>query len=621
MSRHVSDLPPVWWQDFRRLFQAGVAHCFLVGGDIHGVTAYHGQSQQVFLEGALTREVVVRYQPATGITFSLPSMRATALEILGPDWQPPPSSDDPYMAALDAAGVHAASRDVFETRKPAQALALLHDLLHAASATRYETQEDGSVLVQGRLAVILDQADLIIPATGKAQMGDERLATLATLLSWGQDPVLARQQNPILLLTSHLEDIHSDLLVSSSGFRVIEQPLPDEQTRLAYLTWYLQEHRREMPIPLVDLTIEELARVTAGLDLRQVEDVLLVGASQAGPLPQENVRGVSRAHVKERKDSIIRQEFRDVITMLDPLPGGFANLGGMQPFIAWFRQEVIDPFRAGRLREVPKGILLAGPPGVGKTLVVAAAATELGFNAIQLHMASILGGVVGTSEHNLDRVFHLARDLAPTFLFIDEIDQTLLSHRGDGSGSPVAANLFGAMLQFFGNELLRGHVIVVGATNQPERLDPALRRPGRFDVTFPLVSPDEAGRGEILALLASQQGVRLALDAQLLLAEETARYSGADLAALVNEARLLARQAGAPDIPVAQAEAALDNVRPATLASVDAYTRSAIESCTNLRFLPPAVAAAERARLAALRHAPAVAEQGPLPSARTARHL
>jgi transitional endoplasmic reticulum ATPase len=426
--------------------------------------------------------------------------------------------------------------------------------------------------------------------------------------------VLARQQNPILLFTPLLSEIHPDLFESSSGYRVIEQPLPDEETRRAYLTWYLDEHRREAPIPLLDLSREDLVRTTAGLDLRQVEDVLLA-ANQGVPT------GVRRQHVKERKDAIIRQQFSQVVEMLDPLPGGFSSLGGMQTFTTWFLQEVVEPLRAGRLCETPKGILLVGPPGTGKTLLVRAAAWELGFHAIQLHMANILGGIVGTSERNLQKVFRLARELAPTFLFIDEIDQSLLANRGEASGSPVAANLFGAMLQFLGDESLRGRVIVVGATNQPGRLDPALRRSGRFEVTFPILSPDRQARQEILAVQARQQGVSLAPDALTFLAQETERYSAADLEALIGEARLLARRDGQQDISLPQAREALDNVRPSTLTSVEVYTRSAIDACTNLRYLPPAIAEAERARLAALRRPSEASAQLPPTSARHARQL
>lgn len=614
---------PVWWLAFRRIFQAGMSHCFIVSGDIHGVTAFHGLSQQMFLRGALaeTREVIACYHPASGITFAQPSMRSTALEILGPDWQPPASTDDPYAAALDEINLRAAPQDIFASaKKPARALAILDDLLHSHQATHYETASDGRTLIHGRVAVIVDQADLIVPMAGKAHMPDERLGVLATLLSWGHDPVLARQQNPILLLTPFLHDLHADLLESSSGYRLIEQPLPDEPTRLAYLRWYQEVHRRDAPIPLLDLDMGDFARTTAGLDLRQIEDVYLAGASHADLPGQGDPPGVSRALVKERKDAIIAQQFKEVVEMLDPLAGGFASLGGMQQFTTWFRNEVIAPLRAGRLREVPRGLLLVGPPGTGKTLLVRAAAWELGFHAIQLHMANILGGIVGTSERNLQKIFRLARDLAPTFLFIDEIDQSLLAHRGEASGSPVAGNLFGAMLQFLGDTSLRGRVIVVGATNHPERLDPALRRSGRFEVTFPILSPDATAREEILTIQARQQETQIASDALRLLVEETDRYSAADLEALVSEAWLLARLERAPTIELAQARAALDNVRPATLGHVEAYTRAAIEACTNLRYLPPAVASAERTRLAAL-HNTTATTQPIAPSTRSSRHL
>ncbi len=612
---------PIWWQEFRRLFQAGMSHCFIISGDIHGVTAFHGLSQQVFLLSALAeaREVVISYHPATGITFAKPSMRSIALEILGPDWQLPVGTDDPYTAALDAMHLHSTPPDLFASaKKPAQALAILDDLLHSPQATQYEQDAAGRTIIRGRVAVLVDQAELMIPMASKAQMSDERLGVLATLLSWGHDPVLARQQNPILLLTPMVQDLHTDVLESSSGYRLIEQPLPDEQTRLAYLRWYQEVHRADAPIPLLDLDPEDFARSTAGLDLRQVEDVYLAGASDPGA-PDGPPPGVSRALIKERKDAIIRQQFQDVIEMLEPLPGGFASLGGMQQFTSWFRSEVIAPLRAGRLRDVPRGILLVGPPGTGKTMLVRAAEWELGFHAIQLHMANILGGVVGTSERNLHKIFRLARDLAPTFLFIDEIEQTLLGHRGESSGSPVAGNLFGAMLQFLGDPALQGRVIVVGATNLPERLDPALRRPGRFGVTFPILSPDAAARGEILRIQASQQEAVLTEEALSALVEETERYSPADLEALVGEASLLARLDGQPQVGLSQAQAALENLRPATLGSVETFTRSAIDACSNLRYLPPAIAEAERARLAALRRS--TASPSTAPSMRSARQL
>src|SRR5437879_1294055 len=126
---------PSWYREFRRLFRAGAGHAFVIAGDIHGVTSF-GAPQRDFLQHILhrSREVVACYHPATGITFALPSMRALALEILGPDWQPP-AADDPYAAALDAAGVHERQEEVFRAaRKPAQALAILDQLVRSPLA-------------------------------------------------------------------------------------------------------------------------------------------------------------------------------------------------------------------------------------------------------------------------------------------------------------------------------------------------------------------------------------------------------------------------------------------------------------------------------------------------------
>ena len=97
-------------------------------------------------------------------------------------------------------------------------------------------------------------------------------------------------------------------------------------------------------------------------------------------------------------------------------------------------------------------------------------------------MSKILGGIVGTSERNLQGLFDVARGLEPTILFIDEMDQSLVGQRGNTSGSPVAANLFGALLVFLGDESIRGRVLVVGATNHPELLDPA---PNVLDALMP----------------------------------------------------------------------------------------------------------------------------------------
>ncbi|GCE15072.1 AAA family ATPase [Tengunoibacter tsumagoiensis] len=587
MDMSMPEAFPAWYREFRKLFFAGAGHCFILYGDVHGVTSLRGASQLRFMQRILhteRRSIIAYYHRAIGITFALPSMRTEALALLGPDWGLPPSHDD-FAAALNATGLAqpVAQGDVFSSaRRPREALSLLEALLRA-----------GEPEARGKVAVILDGADLICPAANKAVMRDDQLSILATLQYWGLDSSLGLQDNPVFLLTPRLSDLHPDLRTSGSGYKVIEEKLPDEQTRLAYIRWYLDDHRKENPIDLIDLTKEDLARNTAGLDLRQVEDILLLGADND---PSHEMVGVTRLLVKTRKDAIIRQQYSEGIVMLDPLPEGFAGLGGMEQLIHFTREEVIAPLREGWSREVPKGILLVGPPGNGKTRYVEAAAKELGYNALSLRMATILGGVVGASERNLQELFDVARSLAPTLLFIDEIDQTLVAQRGSTSGSPVAANLFGALLTFMGDEAIRGQVIVVGATNHPELLDAALLRPGRFDVIFPVLCPDEEARRSMLMVQARLQQTTIAPDALSLIAQQTQHYSAADLEAVVKEARLLAHWNARTTIGLQDAQEALENIRPGALALVETFTRRAVDACNNLRFLPAPLATRERER-------------------------
>src|SRR5262249_37349507 len=141
----------------------------------------------------------------------------------------------------------------------------------------------------------------------------------------------------------------------------------------------------------------------------------------------------------------------------------------------------------------------------GKTYLVKALARESGFNAIALNTENILGGIVGTSEKNLRTVLDLARSISPVLLFIDEIDQSDMSRRGNNSGNPVASNLFSALLRFMGDLTLRGRVIVIFASNRPDLLDSALTRFGRIDATIPIRLQNEAGRKGIILAQARLQ--------------------------------------------------------------------------------------------------------------------
>ncbi len=187
--------------------------------------------------------------------------------------------------------------------------------------------------------------------------------------------------------------------------------------------------------------------------------------------------------------------------------------------------------------EPPKGILLYGPPGTGKTLLAKALANEIGAYFIVINGPEIMSKFYGESEQRLREIFKEAEENAPAIIFIDEID-SIAPKREEVTGE-VEKRVVSQLLTLMDGLKERGKVIVIGATNRPDALDPALRRPGRFDREIEIPPPDKRARREILAV--HTRNMPLDDDVDLTkIAEMTHGYTGADLAALVKEAALAA---------------------------------------------------------------------------------
>jgi transitional endoplasmic reticulum ATPase len=185
--------------------------------------------------------------------------------------------------------------------------------------------------------------------------------------------------------------------------------------------------------------------------------------------------------------------------------------------------------------EPPKGILLYGPPGVGKTLLAKALANEIGAYFIAINGPEIMSKYYGESEQRLREIFEEAEKNAPSIIFIDEID-AIAPRREEVTGE-VEKRVVAQLLTLMDGLKERGRVIVIGATNRPEALDPALRRPGRFDREIEIRPPDKRARKEILQVHV--RNMPLADDVDLdKIAEMTHGYTGADLAALAKEAAM-----------------------------------------------------------------------------------
>ena len=192
------------------------------------------------------------------------------------------------------------------------------------------------------------------------------------------------------------------------------------------------------------------------------------------------------------------------------------QVGGMEEAKAALREAVEWPLRYPELMAAAsarpaKGILLSGPPGGGKTLLARAAAHETGVNFISIKGPELLSKWVGESEKGVREIYKKARQAAPCIVFLDEID-ALAPRRGDGTGNGVAERVVSQLLtEIDGIEEARG-VVTLATTNRPDMLDPALMRPGRFDIHIQVAPPDAAARREILAIHTRNQPLAADVD-------------------------------------------------------------------------------------------------------------
>jgi transitional endoplasmic reticulum ATPase len=232
----------------------------------------------------------------------------------------------------------------------------------------------------------------------------------------------------------------------------------------------------------------------------------------------------------------------------------YEDIGGLHDEIQKVREMIELPLKHPELFDrlgidPPKGVLLHGPPGTGKTLIAKAVANESGANFYTINGPEIMSKFYGQSEENLRKIFEEAEKNAPSIIFIDEID-AIAPKRSEVHGE-VERRVVSQMLTLMDGLKGRGKLIVIGATNIPDVLDPALRRPGRFDREIRIDAPDRNGRKEIMQI--HTRGMPMSKDVKLEdLAEITYGYVGADLAALAREAAMHTLRRYLPDIDLEQ---------------------------------------------------------------------
>ena len=232
----------------------------------------------------------------------------------------------------------------------------------------------------------------------------------------------------------------------------------------------------------------------------------------------------------------------------------YEDIGGLGNVIMKVRELIELPLRHPELFkrlgiEPPKGVLLYGPPGTGKTLLAKAVANESDAHFIAINGPEIMSKFYGESEQRLREIFEEAKKNAPSIIFIDEIDA--IAPKRDEVVGEVERRVVAQLLALMDGLESRGQVIVIAATNRPNAIDPALRRPGRFDREIEVPLPDKQGRLEILQIHTRHMPLAEDVDLEKI-ADLTKGYTGADLAALVREAAMNALRRYLVEIDIEQ---------------------------------------------------------------------
>jgi len=407
--------------------------------------------------------------------------------------------------------------------------------------------------------IFIDEIDSIAPKRGQVSGEAEKrlVAQLLTLLD-GMEP---RQNTVVIAATNRPEALDEALRRPGRFDREIVVGVPDEPGRREILGI----HTRGMPLA-PDVDLNELSRRTYGF----------VGADLAALCREAALEAVRRIMPKiNLSEQVIPTEILDALSvelrdfdnalkrvqpsamrevMVEAPRIRWDDIGGLEEAAGRLREGVELPlkhpeaFRRLGIRPA-KGFLLYGPPGTGKTLLAKAAARESEANFIATKSSDLLSKWYGESEQQIARLFSRARQVAPTIIFIDELD-SLVPARGGGLGEPqVTERVVNTILaEMDGLEELQ-NVVVIGATNRPTLIDPALLRPGRFDELIYVGVPDTAGRRRILAI--HTKGMPLGDDVDLeKIAQRTERFTGADLEDLVRRAGLTALRRGLDTVKV-----------------------------------------------------------------------
>jgi transitional endoplasmic reticulum ATPase len=397
--------------------------------------------------------------------------------------------------------------------------------------------------------IFLDEIDAIAPkreeTSGDKQVERRVVAQLLSLM----DGLKGRGKVIVIGATNIPNTIDPALRRPGRFDREISIGIPDQRGRLEIL----EIHSRGMPLA-TDVSLEKLSTITHGFVGADLEALCRESAMTAlrGIIPSIDFNAAQIPYEQLYALEVTMDHFLSALTEVEPsairevfteIPDvNWDDVGGLDEIKNALHEAIEWPLRYAELFAQtgiapPKGILLSGLPGTGKTLLAKAVASQSSANFISVKGPALLNKYIGESERSVREVFHKARQAHPCIIFFDEID-ALAPRRGSGSNDVTDRILSQLLTELDGIEALKG-VVVLGATNRPDMLDPALLRPGRFDQTFELPLPDLATRQQIFAVHTRNKPLAANVDLDQLAAKSEG-MTGAEIEWICRQAAMSA---------------------------------------------------------------------------------
>lgn len=352
-----------------------------------------------------------------------------------------------------------------------------------------------------QIAVIIDNAEQILPDPGNSTASSDAndRVYLELIRSWGQEVRIGDLGHLVILLTENRDLLPRCIRNRESGTYPISVSIPDGQRRHDFFAWSRNlkpwnENGAEYLLHALlqdEANLKAVARATKGFRLVDCRNIMAISESGKKTIQQSyfgdpcTIEAVLR-WIQNQKHEVVHALSHGMLEMVQAATQ-FDFIGGLTGAIGYFKRvaEAVNSDRPEFRKSIPKGVLLTGPPGTGKSLLAKALAKETHVDFVR--MGNIRSMWVGESEKNMRLVLGLLKAMAPVIVFIDEIDQALGARQTSSGDSGVSGRIFQQILEFMGDNDNRGDVIWIAATNRADLLDDAMI--SRFDRVIPVLLP------------------------------------------------------------------------------------------------------------------------------------